>query len=344
MKTLTSFAALAAVCALFTATAQAQCESTIFQGGNGLSAAGSTVYFDVTVTAGAPIDITSIEINTTSAVGTPVSYEIWTSSTTYVGNQTNPALWTMITIDDGTATSMGANVPTPVALLSSVTLPVGLTGMAIVARAGGHSYTNGNGANQQYVGALMTLDLGSSSAAPFTGNLFDPRVFNGSLCTGGTTGGTGTPFCDPNENNSTGMPTNMTAAFGSGVGSDLHLEATQGPSGQFGYFLIGTDFTEPGIMLPNSSGRLCLALAGGNSIGRYNVGGSTFNSLGQFDAAGILQNNVGTSTVGTGFDVPATVPITGSPMIMAGETWNFQLWHREAGGDSNFSNGLSVAF
>jgi len=58
----------------------------------------------------------------------------------------------------------------------------------------------------------------------------------------------------------------------------------------------------------------------------------------------VLQNQVGTSTVGSGFDVPATVPITGSPTISAGSTWHFQLWHREAAGASNFSNGLSVTF
>ncbi len=157
-------------------------------------------------------------------------------------------------------------------------------------------------------------------------------------------GGVGTPFCDPNENNSTGLPTVMTASFGTGVGSDLSLESSQGPSGQFGYFLVGTASSEPGVMLTNSQGRLCLALGGGNSIGRYNVTGTSFNSLGQFDAAGEMQNLSGTSTSGAGFDVPTTVPIAGSPTIMTGSTWHFQLWHRENGGLSNFSNGLSVDF
>ncbi len=157
-------------------------------------------------------------------------------------------------------------------------------------------------------------------------------------------GGAGTPFCNPNENNSTGVPTVMTASFGTGVGSDLNLEAAQGPTGQFGYFLVGTASTEPGIMLPNSNGRLCLLVGAGNSIGRYNITGTQFNSLGLFDAAGNLINQVGTSLSGNGFDVPVTLPIAGSPQIMTGQTWHFQLWHRENGGLSNFSNGLSVAF
>ena len=160
----------------------------------------------------------------------------------------------------------------------------------------------------------------------------------------GVAPGVGTPFCNPNDPNSTGMSTNLTAAFGTGVGSDLHLDSNQGPSGQFGYFLVGTAPNEPGIMLPGSQGRLCLLIGGGNSLGRYNVTGTNFNSLGRFDAGGLLQNVVGTSVSGSGFDVPSTVPISGSPMIMTGQVWHFQLWHREAGGLSNFSNGLSVTF
>ncbi|HRV82677.1 MAG TPA: hypothetical protein P5218_14675, partial [Planctomycetota bacterium] len=124
-------------------------------------------------------------------------------------------------------------------------------------------------------------------------------------------------------------------------GSGLHLEANQGPPTQFGYFLVGTAVSDPGLVV--SQGRLCLSVVGGNSFGRYNVPGA-LNSVGQFDAGGVLQNFVSTSTVGSGYDVPVTVPIAGSPQIMAGQTWHFQLWHREDAGFSNFSNGLSVTF
>ena len=60
----------------------------------------------------------------------------------------------------------------------------------------------------------------------------------------------GTPFCDPNENNSTGVPTTMDASNGTGVGSDLHLDASNGPVDQFGYFLVGTAVNDPGIIDP----------------------------------------------------------------------------------------------
>ncbi len=160
----------------------------------------------------------------------------------------------------------------------------------------------------------------------------------------GSAGGTGMAFCDPANNNSTGLPTRLMGDLSAPSGSGLHLEADQGPTGQFGYYLIGTAATEPGIMLPNSAGRLCLQLGEGNSIGRYNVTGTQFNSLGSFDGSGAHQNLVGTSSVGSGFDIPTTVPILGSPTILPGSTWHFQLWHRENGGASNFSNGLSFTF
>ncbi len=143
-------------------------------------------------------------------------------------------------------------------------------------------------------------------------------------------------FCEPMSVNSTGVPTRLR-------GSGLHLEATQGPPNQFGYFLVGTG-TSPLGTTAISEGFLCLSLAGSDRIGRYNVSGSPANSFGQFDALGRLANIVGTSSTGFGFDVPSSVPLSGNPTIQAGQTWHFQLWHREDGGDSNFSNGLSVSF
>jgi len=157
--------------------------------------------------------------------------------------------------------------------------------------------------------------------------------------TGG--GDTGVKFCDPAELNSTGQPTLLTGVVSSSAGSGLHLEASQGPSGQFGYFLIGTGASDPGIAI--SQGRLCLDIMNGNQIGRYNVVGGSWNSIGLFDAAGVIQNATGTSATGSGFDVPSTIPTIGGT-ITAGTQWHFQLWHRESAGSANFSNGLSFTF
>ncbi len=176
----------------------------------------------------------------------------------------------------------------------------------------------------------------------FTGggcNYYDLEIMGSTGSSGG-----GVAFCNPANNNSTGLPTRLMGDMTATGGSGLHIEADQGPTGQFGYFLVGTGSSEPGIMLPMSAGRLCLAVGGGNSIGRYNVTGTQFNSLGSFNGSGVLQNLVGTSSTGTGYDVPSTLPLSGSPTIMPGSTWHFQLWHRENAGSSNFSNGRSFTF
>ncbi|MEZ6018842.1 MAG: hypothetical protein R3F17_01720 [Planctomycetota bacterium] len=154
------------------------------------------------------------------------------------------------------------------------------------------------------------------------------------------------PFCDPMDPNSTGQPTLLGATQVAGSGSGLHLEITQGPPTQFGYLVVGTGISDPG--LPISGGRFCLALDAGNQYGRYNWAGTPMNSIGIFNAAGIFQNLVGTSAIGTGFDVPIDIPILGldNPFIglVASSAWHFQTWHRESNGGSNFSNGLTVQF
>ncbi|MFT5058149.1 MAG: sulfatase activating formylglycine-generating enzyme [Planctomycetota bacterium] len=155
---------------------------------------------------------------------------------------------------------------------------------------------------------------------------------------------TGTPFCNPMNVNSTGLSTTLTGSFGSGVGSDLHLEVTQGVPGELAYFLAGNEVTS-GVVISN--GLNCLIGTGTAQMYRYDVAGSLSNSVGRFDNAGVFQNLVGTSTVTSGFDVPDTIP-SGTPiMILIGDTWHFQVWHRDtpsSSGASNFSNGLSVTF
>ena len=123
-------------------------------------------------------------------------------------------------------------------------------------------------------------------------------------------------------------------------GSGLHLEIIDGPPTQFGYMLVSASHSDPGV--PVSQGNLCLSGQGG----RFNVAGGELNSVGSFNASGVFENLVGTasSSGGTGFDVPFSLPTLGGSTASAGSTWSFQLWHREAGGLSNFSNGLMVSF
>lgn len=144
--------------------------------------------------------------------------------------------------------------------------------------------------------------------------------------------------------NSTGVPTTLTGTLGSGIGSGLHLEVTNGVPNDIGYFLAGNEAT-PGVVTGN--GLLCLVGTGTSRVYRYSLSGGASNSIGRFDSAGVLQNIVGTSVTGSGFDVPNTIPATVPINIMVGDTWHFQVWHRDTPigqGASNLSNGLSVTF
>ena len=141
------------------------------------------------------------------------------------------------------------------------------------------------------------------------------------------------------ELNSRGLSTILYAQtqFG-GPGGGVSLQATAGPIGQFGYFVVSSGTNEPGINL--GSGRFCL----GSPFGRYNIGSGELNGTGQFDGNGEFKGLFSSAPNGFGFGVPNTLPFSGSPIIASGSTWHFQLWHRENGGDSNFSNGLSLTF
>ncbi len=173
-----------------------------------------------------------------------------------------------------------------------------------------------------------------AQAVSFEGNLEAPFI--------------GSPFCFPGYTNSMEQSAELTGDWitGGGIGgglSDLHLEITGGPPNQLGYFLIGTQAT-PGQNVSN--GLFCL-IGMGSQFFRYNVGGTSMNSVGGFNASGILVNAAGTSSTGTGFDVPSAIPASPPVAITAGSTWHFQGWYRDTAagaGSSNFSNGLSVTF
>tara|TARA_R110002072_G_scaffold65778_22_gene162365 strand:+ start:19032 stop:20099 length:1068 start_codon:yes stop_codon:yes gene_type:complete len=138
------------------------------------------------------------------------------------------------------------------------------------------------------------------------------------------------------------------SAFTGAPGTGLHLEPTNGPTGQYGFFLAGPALGAPVSLF---EGVLCLS----QPTGRYNqkvannMGLPALNSLGQFAFNGDFVNVSGTSSTGTGFDVPNELPY-GTPVqiIAPGETWYFQLWYRDldSGGapSANFSDVLGATF
>jgi hypothetical protein len=110
--------------------------------------------------------------------------------------------------------------------------------------------------------------------------------------------------------------------------NDLTLHAYELPPLAFGYFLNSdVQGFVPNVM--NSVGNLCL----GGDVGRFNRLGEVQNT--GLDGAFELTIDL------TNFPRPM-----GAVTVMAGETWNFQAWHRDLVilPTSNFTEGLSLTF
>ncbi len=136
----------------------------------------------------------------------------------------------------------------------------------------------------------------------------------------------GTAYCGPANLNSAGF-----SAVISGVGSpvaaanDLTLTARQLPPGKVGYFLASQ--TQAFVPFPpGSQGNLCL----GGTIARF---------------AGQIQSSGSAGEISIPVDL-TSIPTTPPHTVVAGETWNFQLWYRDKNptSTSNFSDGLSISY
>jgi len=134
----------------------------------------------------------------------------------------------------------------------------------------------------------------------------------------------GTDYCDPAVPNSTGVAGQL-HVVGSDVvaDQDLRLKGSDLPANKLCLFLASQTqgfIQQPGV----SAGNFCL----GAPFARFNT---QAQNSGPFGFATI--------------DVDMTHIRTSPPQpILAGQTWNFQLWHRDSGGTSNFTQGVEVLF
>jgi len=108
--------------------------------------------------------------------------------------------------------------------------------------------------------------------------------------------------------------------------NDLELVATQLPPQQSGFFVV-------------ANGQASVPMIGGGQ-GTLCVGGTTGRYLTQ------AANSGPSGTIRLVVDAAAIPTPTGAAMTLAGDTWNFQCWHRDAnpGPTSNFTEGYSVTF
>lgn len=153
-----------------------------FNSNNGLSATtGVGIFFDLNVTDASGITITGLDVNSSTAVGTVGTVEVYTTPTTYVGVETTPAAWTLA--DSGGCASGGTNVPSPVCLAGGgVFLPTGSYGICVRHVGLGIRYTNSTGTV-----TASTAEVGFSGGksatmtTPFSSSPITNRIFNGNI-------------------------------------------------------------------------------------------------------------------------------------------------------------------
>lgn len=153
--------------------------------------------------------------------------------------------------------------------------------------------------------------------------------------TPGTCGPVGcgeTPYCDTNPDNQARIHiTDCDCALSS---IEISMTDAPAPDGNFGYVLVGASMgsvTNP----PGAVGDLCLI---GSPIGRYNKPGDLrIITGGVAPPLDILNADSG----GGGGGIPT---IGGNLCSPAGQSWNFQWWHRDGMNPSKFSDAIAVTF
>ena len=140
----------------------------------------------------------------------------------------------------------------------------------------------------------------------------------------------GTSYCGPAVPNSTGRSGEL-RVFGSDTVflNDVQITGAQLPLQSFGFFI--TSQTQGYVpIVNNSQGALCLQ-----------------GSVGRFVGPGQIQSSGTTGVIYLDLNLNAQPTPTGLVSVQPGETWNFQLWYRDAVAGqttSNFSDAVGVSF
>ena len=184
---------------------------------------------------------------------------------------------------------------------------------------------------QNDTGSIDLQNLSANSTPPTFSWVFGVYLMRGnSQPSGDPLGVTSCAQSTFHSQNRTGtLIANGNADQASG-GYSLRLVAGDLPSGQFGYFLASAATQAPTTPI-GSQGQICL----GGSVLRI------LPSIGKASESRMLAWEVDVNNVDS---LGAGIP--GFDVIQAGQTWNFQAWHRDRnpGPTSNFTEMLSVPF
>lgn len=147
--------------------------TTLFAQNNGY--AGNM--FDVEVTT--PLSIVGMDIN----VENQATSSVWVyyRQGTCVGNEQNPALWTLYG-QDTAVTPNGPNVPTPVNITGPTLDPGQVYGFFVYVDYPTLRINYTNGPATVYSNADMSITTHCGNASPmFTGSVFQDRMWNGTI-------------------------------------------------------------------------------------------------------------------------------------------------------------------
>lgn len=138
----------------------------------------------------------------------------------------------------------------------------------------------------------------------------------------------GSNYCTAVANSSGSAGTMSGSGSNVAASNNVTVTASNLPANQFGIFVTSLDqgFVPGGN--GTSNGNICL----GGVIGRYTA------------PSQILSTGAG-GTFSLPIDLTAVPQGNGTVMVMSGQSWNYQAWHRDGVGlGSNFTDGLEIMF
>ncbi len=304
-----------------------------------LYSGGDGEFFELTNTSAAPIDLTGWSMDDSSA--TPGVFDLSAAGTVAPGQS--------IVVTDGDAAAFTAawGTGTAVVLGNNADAKLGRNDVIHIFDASNALHERFSYGDERYPysarsndESMWTCDVGLGLDDPYSwrssdtgdpqasvtsalGDIGSPGRFTVAACGDLAFGDT---YCTSNPN-STGQIGELTALGNPVVAAnDFSLMGSKLPPNQFGFYLAGrTQGVTP--MAGGSQGVLCL----GGSIGRL------LGTLAMSNGAGELTGSVNLFAIPEGASISAVMP---------GETWNFQLWHRDVNptATSNFTEAIEVVF
>ncbi len=137
----------------------------------------------------------------------------------------------------------------------------------------------------------------------------------------------GTAYCQPTLNSANLPGTLIAVGSPRAVDADVTLMSSNLPPNSFGY-VVTSQSSGQTFPVTGSQGRICVV---GPNIGRL---------------VSTLQNSGSTGTFSAVIDI-TSIPGNPPSTVMAGDSWSFQTWHRDAVAGtptSNFTNAVSISF